>query len=208
MKKFITIEMLNNTVNANLNRDDLGNVKTAEIGGTNRIRISSQCLKRNIRLAAQQQELLRATAPMRSREIPSVLSKKLIASGVSEKDAAKAIEKIFKKLDKKTGNLSTLVFLSQSEIDFIYEGLLKITQGEELKAKDYLSLLKDGVARYGFLISIFGRMFADDPAMNVEASALFTHAYSTHEAHADEDYFTSVDDAGGTQGSGHIGGAS
>ena len=66
MSKIITIELLNNANNANLNRDDLGQVKTASIGGTSRLRISSQCLKRTIRTELQNLDIFKDAASIRS----------------------------------------------------------------------------------------------------------------------------------------------
>ena len=46
MSKFIQLHLLTNYAPANLNRDDLGRPKTAKMGGVDRLRISSQSLKR------------------------------------------------------------------------------------------------------------------------------------------------------------------
>ena len=46
MSKFIQLHLLTSYPPANLNRDDLGRPKTAMMGGANRLRISSQSLKR------------------------------------------------------------------------------------------------------------------------------------------------------------------
>ncbi|MDX9825963.1 MAG: type I-E CRISPR-associated protein Cas7/Cse4/CasC, partial [Sphaerochaeta sp.] len=44
MKKFLQIHVLTSYPPANLNRDDLGRPKTAIVGGTTRLRVSSQSL--------------------------------------------------------------------------------------------------------------------------------------------------------------------
>ena len=46
MSQFVQLHMLTNYAPANLNRDDLGRPKTAKMGGVDRLRISSQSLKR------------------------------------------------------------------------------------------------------------------------------------------------------------------
>ena len=46
MSEFIQIHLLVSYPPSNLNRDDLGRPKTATMGGTQRLRISSQSLKR------------------------------------------------------------------------------------------------------------------------------------------------------------------
>ncbi|KUG30014.1 crispr-associated protein, cse4 family [hydrocarbon metagenome] len=47
--RFLQLHILTSYPPANLNRDDLGRPKTAVFGGTNRLRVSSQCLKRTWR---------------------------------------------------------------------------------------------------------------------------------------------------------------
>jgi CRISPR system Cascade subunit CasC len=47
--RFLQLHILTSYPPANLNRDDLGRPKTAVVGGTNRLRVSSQCLKRTWR---------------------------------------------------------------------------------------------------------------------------------------------------------------
>ena len=46
MSEFIQLHLLTNYAPSNLNRDDLGRPKTAKMGGVDRLRISSQSLKR------------------------------------------------------------------------------------------------------------------------------------------------------------------
>lgn len=46
MRQYLQLHLLTSYPPANLNRDDLGRPKTAIIGGTTRLRISSQSLKR------------------------------------------------------------------------------------------------------------------------------------------------------------------
>ena len=46
MSNFIQLHILASYPPSNLNRDDLGRPKTAVVGGTQRLRISSQSLKR------------------------------------------------------------------------------------------------------------------------------------------------------------------
>lgn len=75
-----------------------------------------------------------------------------------------------------------------------------------LKPKEYFKLLKKvlkepleqrigtGLPRDAADIAIFGRMVANDAAMNVEGAGLFSHAFSTHKCDNDLDFWTAVDD--------------
>ncbi|MGH8629686.1 MAG: type I-E CRISPR-associated protein Cas7/Cse4/CasC, partial [Burkholderiales bacterium] len=49
---YIELHFLQNFAPSNLNRDDTNNPKDTDFGGVRRLRISSQCLKRTIRLDA------------------------------------------------------------------------------------------------------------------------------------------------------------
>ena len=46
MTQFIQLHLLTSYPPSNLNRDDLGRPKSAQIGGVGRLRVSSQSLKR------------------------------------------------------------------------------------------------------------------------------------------------------------------
>ena len=51
MSQFIQLHLLTSYAPSNLNRDDLGRPKTAKMGGFERLRVSSQSLKRNWRVS-------------------------------------------------------------------------------------------------------------------------------------------------------------
>jgi CRISPR system Cascade subunit CasC len=56
-------------------------------------------------------------------------------------------------------------------------------------------------------VALFGRMVADDPSLNTDASAQVAHSLSTHKVSNEYDYFTAVDDLSSEEsaGAGHIG---
>ena len=82
----IEIHAIQNHSPANLNRDDLGAPKTCYFGGVLRSRISSQCLKRSIRMSEEFKQLL---GGIRTRRLAE-----LIADKVNGKDVKKRAEKI------------------------------------------------------------------------------------------------------------------
>lgn len=197
----LIIETLTHTAIANLNRDDLGEVKRAG----DRIRVSSQCLKRNVRLLLNEMLQGKQNA-VRSKNIPSDLITRAVAEGVDEKVAKEASGVFFgKAIDTKTAELKTLVFLSAEEIDTLYEGFLVICKDTKNKnVSGHLDTLKKGASRYGLIVALFGRMFADEVDLNVEGAAAFKHAYTVQAQEAEKDFFTAVDDFK-EQGSGHLG---
>lgn len=198
----LIIETLTHTAIANLNRDDLGEVKRAG----DRIRVSSQCIKRNVRLLMN--ELLEGKQnAVRSKHIPSDLIARAVNEGVTEEQAKKASIAYFgsKNIDPKTNELKTLVFLSSEEIDGLYEGFkAACADPKDKNLKGHLEVLKEGSNRYGLVVSLFGRMFADDVSLNVEGAAAFKHPYTVQAQEAEKDFFTAVDDKQ-EHGSGHLG---
>jgi len=69
MSQFIQLHILTSYPPANLNRDDLGRPKTAVMGGTQRLRISSQSLKRAWRTSDLFDQALASHKGIRTKEI-------------------------------------------------------------------------------------------------------------------------------------------
>ena len=83
---FIEIHMLQNHSPANLNRDEIGAPKTAMFGGIPRARISSQCLKRSIRLSPIFQDALKANIGQRTVAFPELVQNELQKSDIPEEE--------------------------------------------------------------------------------------------------------------------------
>lgn len=126
MSKFIQLHLLTSYAPANLNRDDLGRPKTARMGGTERLRVSSQSLKRHWRTSDIFADLFgdlgERNLGIRTKRIGErFVFDKLISSGVKEEKAmewSENIQMIYGTPDEKSeyGVLnSELVFLSKKE---------------------------------------------------------------------------------------------
>src|SRR5438093_5751136 len=114
--KLIELHILQSFPVSCLNRDDVGAPKTAIFGGATRARISSQCLKRAIRLhAAELQPKLYAAN--RSRLFTSEITELLKERVPHEAEAlAKCAAHYLGKLDPKdSAKVKTLMFLSPDE---------------------------------------------------------------------------------------------
>jgi CRISPR system Cascade subunit CasC len=101
MNKFVQLHLLTSYPPANLNRDDLGRPKTAMMGGANRLRISSQSLKRAWRTSDAFKQALAEHVGVRTKEMGVRVYRSLIEKGVKDKQAqdwAKSIAGIFGKL--------------------------------------------------------------------------------------------------------------
>lgn len=91
MSDFIQLHILASYPPSNLNRDDLGRPKTAVMGGTQRLRVSSQSLKRAWRESDIFKEALLGHIGIRTKEM-GVYVYKALTSGCSLKDVIKKSE--------------------------------------------------------------------------------------------------------------------
>lgn len=86
MSNFLQIHLLTAYAPANLNRDDLGRPKTAFLGGVERGRISSQCMKRSIRTNDVFKDSLQNLGT-RTRLLGQKIQDTLLEKGFDEKEA-------------------------------------------------------------------------------------------------------------------------
>lgn len=203
MTRFLQIHYLTAYPPSNLNRDDLGRPKTAVMGGKNRLRISSQSLKRAWRTSDVLEQTLDGNLGTRTKQISSYLEP-LGESGRTEKEVSEIKTKILTVFGSaKKGDLDTLIYLSRSEIQAIKDLVQELCSGKKMPEGKDLQLLKSQA--HSVDISMFGRMFASSIEHNVEAAAQVSHAITTHEAAVEDDFFSAVDDLNTGAGSGHLG---
>lgn len=185
-----------------LNRDDVGAPKSAIVGGVSRARVSSQCWKRQVRLALPDFGI---RLGVRSKKIASILANACTALGASDEQAnrcGKAMAAFFSD--------DTLLFLSESEAAaFAAYAQEKDFDAAKLKDKELVKVAKKTVNKTldALDIALFGRMVAKAADMNVEAAASFAHAISTHKVSNEVEFFTAVDDCKTEEesGSAHMG---
>ncbi len=129
--KLIELHILQSFPVSCLNRDDVGAPKTATFGGNTRARISSQCLKRAIRLHATE---LQPTlyAAKRSRLFTEEITKLLRDRMPEEADAlAKCAAHYLGKLDPKDNDrVRTLMFLSPHEYQRLADLLVALSASD------------------------------------------------------------------------------
>jgi len=215
MSDFIQLHILTSYPPGNINRDDTGRPKTARMGGFDRLRISSQSLKRSWRTSSLFQEALAGHVGHRTRLIGNIAFDEFKALKVDDKPAlewsasiAGAFGKVAaaKPKDPKELRLEQLVHISPDE-EADLKALVRVLAKEQRKpSEDECAALKGNGAAAD--IAMFGRMLAASPKHNVEAACQVAHALSVHSIVLEEDYFTAVDDLNdGSEdiGSAHIG---
>lgn len=216
MSRFIQLHLLVSYPPSNLNRDDTGRPKTAIVGDANRLRISSQSLKRAWRTSDEFEAAMGGHVGVRTKEMGIKIFNALQAKGIDEKKArdwAKLIASQFgkSKSDKKTENnqdlhVEQLVHFSPEEQTAIDALVVEVANSGTAPTEEQLKLLSK--PKQAVDIAMFGRMLASKPEFNMEAAVQVAHAITIHKVAVEDDYFTAVDDLNNgdeDSGSAHIG---
>lgn len=193
-----------------VNRDDTGSPKTAQYGGVTRARVSSQSWKKAMRDSFSDY-LPKEDLGVRSKKILKLITKeieKLDDSANAQELAEQILKNAGIKLDKdgETGALFFLSYVQAKELARIaVEHPEYAEQGVKTAQKKEIQTILNGKPSVD--LAFFGRMVADEPSLNVDASAQVAHAISTHDISNEYDYFTAVDDLGSEEhaGAAHIG---
>jgi CRISPR system Cascade subunit CasC len=212
MTQFIQLHLLTAYPPSNLNRDDLGRPKTAIVGGTGRLRISSQSLKRAWRTSEHFESALGEFKGKRTKRMGEEIHRRLLEKEVKEKDAEKwssTIAGVFGKVKKdKPLEIEQLAHVAPAEWDAVMALADKLGGEQREPEKDELNLLRQKPKAVD--IALFGRMLASSPAFNVEAAAQVAHAITVNPVKIEDDFFTAVDDLNTHEedaGAGHMGDA-
>ncbi|UIV47493.1 type I-E CRISPR-associated protein Cas7/Cse4/CasC [Escherichia coli] len=217
MTTFIQLHLLTAYAPANLNRDESGRPKTAYMGGVERLRVSSQSLKRAWRVSETFEDAMEGFIGKRTRRIGvDYVYRPMKDAGVGEKTAKIAAEKIaaqFGKLknDKtapveKNLEIEQIVHVSRHEISLIKALVASLIDENREPTDDEVKLLRK--EKRSVDMAMFGRMLASSPEFNVEAACQVSHALGVSAVTVESDFFTAVDDLNNKEedaGSGHMG---
>lgn len=209
---FLDVHAIQNVPPANINRDDTGSPKTAQYGGVKRARVSSQSWKsemrkyfnkntenegiRTLRLAEGVAKEILKKEPSKSYEECLKLSTDMLEKYTVKKDGS--TKKVFKSDEE--FKIKAFFFVSRKQLN----GLADLAISGEYDKDKIKEILKD---EQSIDIALFGRMLADDPSLNEDASSQVAHAISTHAIESEFDFFTAVDDLApeDNQGAGMLG---
>jgi len=230
----LELHIIQNFAPSNLNRSDTGSPKDCTFGGFRRARISSQCFKRSMREHFRSSFASQANLAERSTRLVEEISNQLVDKGKDLVEAKGIVETALsgvglKMSAKDAAKTQYLLFLGREEIKAVadvclqnYDALLAVTPKTEegMSAKEAKKAAKGAVppeiskALQKVLdggkasdLALFGRMLADLPEKNRDASSQVAHAISTHKVGMEFDFFTAVDDLKpeDTSGSDHLG---
>lgn len=208
MTRFVQLHLLVSYPPANLNRDDAGRPKTAIMGGFERLRVSSQSLKRAWRTSDLFEQQLAGAIGTRTKRLGTEAFDALIAAGVSEKQArqwAEQIAKVYGAAKKDDPlEIEQLVHVSPEERATLNDLVAVLAREKRAPTDDELDALLH--AHTAVDIAMFGRMLAAKKERNCEAAVQVSHAIGVHASPVEDDYFTAVDDLNkNDSGAAHIG---
>lgn len=187
---FLDVHAIQTVPPSNINRDDTGSPKTAQYGGVTRARVSSQSWKKAIRQYFLEHGAMHNVG-IRSLETVRYIAEKIAGmdESITQETAMEQAEKVLNSagVSTKDKKAKALFFISSKQADKLAHAAI---EGEGNKAK-LQELLKNDPA---IDIALFGRMVADDPKLNEDASGQVAHAISTHEVQTEFDFFTASDD--------------
>lgn len=235
MSRFLQLHLLTFYHPSNLNRDDLNRPKTAMVGGVQRLRVSSQSLKRAWRTCDVfnifGEKVGEGDRAVRTRDFRKLMFAPLVEGGFDPEKAAAWTDKVMRIYKKKSEakdskdkekvkkekkeksltakdrfNFEHMLFLSAQEKAGIADVVAGLLGGKEPSDKE---LSKALLAKNTAVdLAMFGRMLADKPDFNVEAAVQVAHAFTVSEAAVQDDFFTAVDDLNAgieDVGAGHMG---
>ncbi len=187
---FVDIHVIQSLPPSCVNRDDTGSPKTAIYGGVRRARVSSQAWKRAMREMFKEYFNESELSERTKKIVEKVVDQICNLHSISKEEAMPLAEKIIKRagVSTKDSEAKALFFMSNKQAENMAHMALK----DPLPGKkEVQQALNEG---NGVDISLFGRMVADDPALNTDASAQVAHAISTHKVENEYDYYTAMDD--------------
>lgn len=236
--RYIDIHALQTVPYANLNRDDLGSPKTMSYGGAIRTRVSSQSWKRAIRMDLQDRLGDPAVRTRQlAIHVTKGLTEQGWSAELATFAGAQVVGAIGNGLTlEPKGNTSVLLYIPRRVIVELIdlcnnhrEALTHAqsqdhtpstastgtgTGGKKQKKSAPTSVLpaeavQDAVSARNPMINLFGRMLAELPSSKVDGAVQVAHAFTTHVAEPEVDFFTAVDDLNeaAETGSAHLNGA-
>jgi len=190
----IEIHIIQNHSPANLNRDDLGAPKTCYFGGVLRSRISSQCIKRSIRMS---EEFKTLCGGIRTRQLAKLIAEKVAGNADVKKRAAEILSKCGI-APKDEDRSDMLVYTTREAVEKMVALLQNGAESkDELLAEKFGRLIVELTAVPDMALG--GRMLETGVLKDttVDAALQVAHAISTHEARPEVDYYVAADDVPG-----------
>ena len=211
--RFIQVHTLTSWSAVLLNRDDAGMAKRLPYGGAQRLRVSSQSLKRHWRTSKDSWALSKIGAPMavRSRHVVErEIMPSIDAAVPGVQDAVRtALVKALYGDDNVDVKKRQALLLGRPEIEYLAalartavtsgspqdaESVIAAAIGKGDGKRNLVAMKQGAVLGAGLEAALFGRMVTSDPKANTDAAIHVAHAFTVHAEETESDYFTVVDD--------------
>lgn len=205
---------------ANLNRDDTGAPKECTFGGVRRARVSSQSWKRAIRLAFRDEMADCPTGTRTKRAHQEIVARLTAGASPMDPESARHLAAVVLEAEPLGLNVraedddspvktAQLIFFRDRDLDALADIVREHAEElgdlpsslSEKKAQPRLSREAAKRVRAAMTepgdaldVALFGRMIAELPEGNVDASCQVAHAIGTHRLASEFDYYTAVDD--------------
>lgn len=197
---------------SNLNRDETNSPKTATFGNVRRARVSSQSWKAAMRRWFKAN--LDLTNPgIRTKYVPQMILEEILSRNINGMTSQQAVEDMYdimnvilpKKKKEKTAvvedvNKETGVTTYHTDALFMVsrkqlQNVVDIRYDSNLNDKERVKAIKNALNEDQAMdTSLFGRMVADAPDINVDAGAQVAHALGVTKAVPEFDFYTAMDD--------------
>ncbi|MEF3169271.1 MAG: type I-E CRISPR-associated protein Cas7/Cse4/CasC [Deltaproteobacteria bacterium] len=210
---FLQIHTLTSYHAALLNRDDAGLAKRIPFGNAERMRVSSQCLKKHWRDDLHRS--LDLPGGIRSRMFfEREVLRRVVEGGLDEATARKLVETLLKGVvqggqDKKNPlRLNQPILFGKPEADYFVQLIMESAREGEDPVKILEQRLKSEKGNLRALLksagqndlyagiegALFGRFVTSDILARSDAAVHVAHAFTVHPLTTEVDYFTVVDD--------------
>ena len=197
---------------SNLNRDETNSPKTATFGNVRRARVSSQSWKAAMRRWFK--DNLDLTNPgIRTKYVPQMILEEILSRNINgmtsqqavedmydimnvilpkkKKDATAVVEDVNKETGVTTYHTDALFMVSRKQL----QNVVDIRYDSNLNDKERVKAIKNALNEDQAMdTSLFGRMVADAPDINVDAGAQVAHALGVTKAVPEFDFYTAMDD--------------
>lgn len=213
-KNFVNFHVLISHSPSCLNRDDMNMQKTAVFGGVNRVRVSSQSLKRSMRMSDYHQATL-GTPSVRTRDLGKLKSRfsELLKGRYDAETVGKALEWMSGKEGIAEGvEADAVAPWSVDEVAYFCgaiqsgeQDINKLEKQIEKEARPFREAMGKAAD-----IALSGRMATSGlmTSLPADGALAVAHAITTHAVEPqDVDWFTAVDDLtqdAGETGAGHL----
>lgn len=197
---FIDVHILQTVPPSNINRDDTGSPKSARFGGVKRARVSSQAWKKATRDLFPDM-LNEDEIGQRTKYAVDMIAECIdnLLPNVDREQVRDAAEKVLSATGVKVTDGATgyLLFVAPGQARALAElAVESIGAGEAVNkkaAKEIFDIKKNPLLN-AVDVAMFGRMVADAPDLNVDASVQVAHAIGIGKMEPEFDYFTALDD--------------